>query len=226
MTPLRAAAANLRVLGYVRRSTDKQAMSPETQADRLRGAADVFGWRLMIREEEAASGKTMDGRPELAACLDALAAGKADVLAVAALDRLARSTRDFADILDRAEREGWAVVCLDLGVDTSTDSGRLVADIRAAVAQWERRIIASRTREGMATIRSRTGKHMGRPARIPAEVEQRIVSLHDAGLSASAIARLFNDEGAPKGAGSSPLWNHSHVLAAVRRAEVRAAAPA
>jgi len=157
----------LRVLGYVRRSTDKQAMSPETQARRLCDAADVLGWELTIREEDAASAKTLDGRPVLAAALSDLDHGQADALAVAALDRLARSTRDFADILDRAEREAWAVVCLDLGVDTSTDSGRLVADIRAAVAQWERRIIASRTREGMATIRATTGKHMGRPSAIP-----------------------------------------------------------
>lgn len=46
---------SLRVLGYLRRSTDKQAMSPETQARRLRDAAHVFGWDLTIREEDAAS---------------------------------------------------------------------------------------------------------------------------------------------------------------------------
>src|SRR4051812_46640483 len=113
----------LRVLGYVRRSTDKQAMSPETQARRLRDAAGVFGWDLTIREENAASAKTLGGRPVLTAALADLDHGRADALAVAALDRLARSTRDFADILDQSERRGWSVVCLDLGVDTSTDSG-------------------------------------------------------------------------------------------------------
>lgn len=214
----------MRVLGYVRRSTDKQAMSPETQARRLRDAAEVFGWDLTIREEEAASAKTLDGRPVLAGALADLDAGEANALAVAALDRLARSTRDFADVLDRSERQGWSVICLDLGVDTSTDSGRLVADIRAAVAQWERRIIASRTREGMATIRATTGKHMGRPSAIPADVEDRIYDLSRDGLSASAIAQLMEDEGVARPTARSKSWHHSHVLAAVRRVEVRKAA--
>lgn len=220
----------LRVLGYVRRSTDKQAMSPETQARRLRDAAEVFGWELAIRVEDAASAKSLDGRPVLAAALNDLDHGRADALAVAALDRLARSTRDFADILDRAERETWSVICLDLGVDTSTDSGRLVADIRAAVAQWERRIIASRTREGMATIRATTGKHMGRPSAIPAEVEDRIYELArpstGKGMSACAIAELLEAEGVTRPTARSKSWHHSHVLAAVRRVEVRRSADA
>jgi DNA invertase Pin-like site-specific DNA recombinase len=216
----------LRVLGYVRRSTDKQAMSPETQARRLRDAADIFGWDLTIREEQAASGKSLDGRPVLAEAMDDCDRGRADALAVAALDRLARSTHDFAGILDRSERQSWSVICLDLGVDTSTDSGRLVADIRAAVAQWERRIIASRTREGMATIRATTGKHMGRPSAIPADVEDRLYDLSRSGLSASAIAQLMEDEGVARPTPRSKAWHHSHVLAAVRRVEVRRAAVA
>ncbi|MCW2738879.1 recombinase family protein [Nocardioides sp.] len=211
----------LRVLGYVRRSTDKQAMSPETQARRLRDAAEIFGWDLTIREEDAASAKSLDGRPVLAQAMDDCDRGRADAVAVAALDRLARSTRDFADVLDRAERQSWSVVCLDLGVDTSTDSGRLVADIRAAVAQWERRIIASRTREGMATIRATTGKHMGRPSAIPTDVEERIYDLNRTGLSASAIARLLEDEGVRRPTARSKSWHHSHIVAAVRREQVR-----
>ncbi|ROR89334.1 recombinase family protein [Nocardioides aurantiacus] len=214
----------LRVLGYVRRSTDKQAMSPETQARRLREAATAYGWDLTIREEDAASARTLAGRPVLAEALVALDNGRADALAAAALDRLARSTRDFADVLDRSERQGWSVVCLDLGVDTSTDSGRLVADIRAAVAQWERRIIASRTREGMATIRA-TGKHMGRPSLIPRDVEERIYGLarpaEGKGQSATAIAALLEAEGVARPTSRAKAWHHTHVLAAVRRVERR-----
>lgn len=106
-------------------------------------------------------------------------------------------------------------------MDTSTDSGRLVADVRAAVAQWERRIIASRTREGMATIRTTTGKHMGRPSAIPADVEERIYDLHVTGLSASAIAQLMEDEGVARPTARSKSGHHSHVLAAARPVETR-----
>lgn len=211
----------MRVLGYVRRSTDKQAMSPSTQIGLLQAAAESRGWELSIREEEAASGKTTDGRPVLEAALADLDAGRADALAVAALDRLSRSVLDTAGLLVRAEQEGWHIVALADGVDTSRDRDPLLAHIRAAVAEDERRRIARRTREGMARIRATTGKHMGRPPRISPETEARIVALYDEGMSASAIARLFNDEGVPKGEGCTPLWNHSHILAAVRREQVR-----
>jgi DNA invertase Pin-like site-specific DNA recombinase len=114
------------------------------------------------------------------------------------------------------------------GVDTSTDSGRLVADIRAAVAQWERRIIASRTREGTATVRAASGKHMGRPsaiAAIAADVEERIFDLArpaaGKGLSASAISEFLETEGIPRPTPRSKAWHHSHVLAAVQRVETR-----
>lgn len=43
------------------------------------------------------------------------------------LDRLSRSVQDFAGLLNRAKVEGWAVMCLDLGIDTSTSNGRMVA---------------------------------------------------------------------------------------------------
>lgn len=211
----------MRALGYVRRSTDKQSMSPETQAGLLRAAADLRGWDLDVRAEDAASGKTIEGRPVLVAALDDLDHGRADALAVAALDRLSRSVLDTAGLLVRAEREGWHIIALADGVDTTRDRDPLLAHIRAAVAEDERRRTARRTREGMARIRATTGKHMGRPARIPADIEARIIAMHDSGQSASAIARQFNDEGVPKGVGSTPLWNHSHIVAAVRREHVR-----
>ncbi|WP_299052158.1 recombinase family protein [uncultured Nocardioides sp.] len=213
-----------RVLGYVRRSTDKQGISVEVQAARLTEAAELLDWDLDLRIEEAASAKSLAGRPVLAAALADLGAHRADVLAVAKLDRLCRDVADFAGLLNRAERERWDVVCMDLGVDTSTTTGRLMAHVTAAFAEMERRRLAERTREGMATIRATTGKHMGRPPSIPGEAEARIVALHREGMSASAIARLFNAEGVSKGPGMSPIWNHSHVGAAIRRAAVRAAA--
>lgn len=92
-----------------------------------------------------------------------------------------------------------------------------------AVAEDERRRITRRTREGMARIRTAIGKPHGRAEPHPADVVARIITSHADGCSASAIARLFNDEGVPKGEGSSPLWN-SHVVAAVRREQVRRAA--
>jgi len=78
---------------------------------------------------------------------------------------LARSTRDVADILG-------------LGVVAKTDRGQaLVVGISAAVAQWERRILAlSRTRDGWRRSAT-TSKHMGRPSTIPEDAEDRIYDL-------------------------------------------------
>ena len=210
----------IRVLGYVRRSTNKQGISLEVQTATLSAAADFQSWDLEVRNEDVASGRSTDDRPVLAATLADLKAGRADVLAVAKLERLARNTEDFCALLNTAEREGWHMICLDLGVDTRTITGRAMAQVTAVFAELERRRIGERTREGMAKIKAKSGKHMGRPSLIPADAQGRIVRLVDGGMSASAIARLFNDERVPKGPGVTPLWNHSHVLAAFRRAEV------
>ena len=176
---------------------------------------------MELRNEDIASGRSMNGRPVLAVALADLKVGRADVLAVAKLERLSRDVADFSALLNTAAREGWHVVCLDLGVDTRPMMGRAMAQMAAVFAEMERRRIGERTSEGMARIKATTGRHMGRPSLIPAGVEERIFQLADEGMSASAIARLFNDEHVPKGQGSTPLWNHSHVLAAFRRVQAR-----
>jgi hypothetical protein len=63
------------------------------------------------------------------------------VLAVAKLDRLSRSVLDFAQLMVRARDLGWGLVALDLGVDTTTTSGRFVANVMVSVAEWEPDII-------------------------------------------------------------------------------------
>lgn len=65
---------------------------------------------------------------------------------------------------------------------------------------------------------------MGRPSAIPADVEDRIIDLSCDGLSASAISQLMEDEGVARPTARSKSWHRSHVLAAVRRVEVRRAA--
>lgn len=212
----------MRVLGYSRRSTDKQGISVDVQQQQLTDAAGLFGWDLELRSEDVASAKSLDGRPVLAQALADLKAGRADALAVAKLDRLCRDVADFAGLLKTAEREGWHVICMDVQVDTTSFAGRAMAQMTAVFAEMERRRIGERTREGMARIKLTTGKHMGRPSHIPADAVERIVALNRDGLSASAIARLFNAEGVSKGpAATSQLWNHSHVVAAVRREKAR-----
>ena len=52
--------------------------------------------------------------------------------------------------MERAQRRGWAPVVLDLGVDTTTPVGELIASVMISVSQWERRAISQRTTEALA----------------------------------------------------------------------------
>ncbi len=212
----------MKVLGYVRRSTDGQAISVEVQAQQLCDAAGLIAdWELELRVEEAASGGSMTGRPVLAQALEDLKAGRAHALAVSKLDRLSRSLYDLSGLLIKAEAEGWHIIAMDLGIDTRTPGGRFVAHIMGATAEMQRQRIRENTREALAALKAQ-GRVLGRPSHIPAEAIERIVKLHADGLSASAIARLFNAEGVSKGpAAKSAIWDHSHVVAAVRREKVR-----
>lgn len=207
----------LRVIGYVRVSTDKQEVGPEVQIEQLQVAADLHGWKLDLRREDAASAKSLDGRPVLAQALADLRAHRADVLAVAKLDRLSRSVADFARLLEDAQRERWHVVCLDLAVDTTTIAGRAMAQVTSVFAEMERRRIGERTRDGMARIKADTGKHMGRPAVLDPATVAVIMDLRSLGYSLREIARHLADTRTPTATGGQ--WWPSTVRAVIARVD-------
>src|SRR5438445_8838364 len=121
---MRPAGEVQRVVGYVRVSTEEQAHSGaglRAQRTAIRSESERRGWELVaIHEDAGVSGKAMANRPALGAALSALEAREADALVVAKLDRLSRSLPDAAALLARSAREGWRLVALDLGVDTTT----------------------------------------------------------------------------------------------------------
>jgi DNA invertase Pin-like site-specific DNA recombinase len=200
-----------RVVGYVRVSTTRQELSPERQRELLADEAARHGWTLEVVEDNGRSGTSMDKRPALAYALDLLARGQADALLVTKLDRLARSVVDFGRIMEQAKAEGWAVVVLDMGIDTTTANGELIAGIMVQLGQWEARMIAERTREALATKRSR-GERVGRPRLLPPEVRQHIADRRGAGLSLRAIASELNADQVPTAQGGRS-WHASTVKA-------------
>lgn len=81
-------------------------------------------------------------------------ARKVDTVIVAKLDRLTRSVKDLALLLERFTRRGVALVSVAESLDTSTAAGRLVLNIMVSVSQWEREAIGERTRDAMAHMKA------------------------------------------------------------------------
>ena len=204
-------------IGYVRVSTEEQADSQlglEAQRSTIVAEAGRRGWRLLeIVEDAGFSGRDLD-RPGMALVLEALRTRRADTLVVAKLDRLGRSLLDLAGLIERAAKQRWALVALDIGVDTSSLSGKAMAQMMAVFAELERGMIGLRTREALRAARDR-GTAVGRPTSLPDAVVARVVAEDASGRSLRAIADALTDEGVPTGHGGR-RWYASTVRAVLR----------
>lgn len=152
----------------------------DAQRARVEEEVALRSWTLRAHFTDAASGRSLDDRPALVDALALLDAGEADGLIVAKLDRLSRSLKDFVSIVARASEYGWSVVVLDPAVDTTTDGGRLMANVMAAFGDFERQLIRARTREALAAAQAR-GVHVGRPYSIDLATVETIECLCDDG---------------------------------------------
>ncbi len=221
MTSTKGTEQPLRIIGYVRVSTEEQKRSGaglRAQRRAIEAAARERGWNLVtIEADEGVSAKSMRNRPGLAHALESLRTGQADGLVVAKLDRLSRSVRDFCQVLDDSQRQRWALACLDIGLDTGTPTGRFTAQIIAAVAELERELIGQRTREGLAAKRAE-GVVLGRRPDITPDVIERARRMRDAGETFAAIASTLNAEGVPAPRGGRQWWP-STIQRALKRAE-------
>jgi DNA invertase Pin-like site-specific DNA recombinase len=167
----------------------------EAQRSAIEAEAERRGWELVcIFEDAGASGKSLSGRPGLLSALAAVEGDQAEAIIVGKLDRLSRSVHDFAGLMQRSQRRGWALVALDLGIDTTTAAGGLIANVMASVAEWERRIIGERTASALA-IKRQQGVKLGRPREMSAEAVERIRELRDSGRCVAEIVRVLNGEG-------------------------------
>jgi DNA invertase Pin-like site-specific DNA recombinase len=199
------------VIGYTRCSTSEQATSGlglDAQRALISAAATARGWQVVWVEDAGHSAKSMR-RPGIERALHMLAKGEAQAIVVAKLDRLSRSVQDFAATMDTARRQGWALVALDLGVDTTTPAGELVANVMAAVAQWERRVIGARTKDALAQKKAQ-GVRLGRPRTVAPAVLARVVGLRSEGHSLRSIAAVLEAEGVPTARGGR-CWHPATV---------------
>jgi DNA invertase Pin-like site-specific DNA recombinase len=188
-----------KALLYARVSTQLQVndgVSLDVQERQLNSAAEVAGYTdLELVREEGRSGKNISGRPALTETLRRLDKGEAHALFVTRIDRLARSTKDFLNIIDRANANGWRLVMLDLNLDTATYQGRFVVTIMSALAEMERGIIAERQKDVHKDRRSRGikwGVDIGPMNKTPDDIRQRVVAERNSGASYRKIADGLN----------------------------------
>lgn len=214
-------------VGYVRVSTVEQSESGlglEAQRIAIRTEAERQGWTLtVIHEDAGVSGKAMKNRLGLQGALDEVRTHKNGVLVVAKLDRLSRSMQDFANVMAISQREGWGLVALDLGVDTSTPSGEMIANVMATFAQFERRLIGQRTKDALAVKRAE-GVKLGRPTVTSPQTAIRIQEMRADGRSYQWIADQLHRDGVPTSQGGK-RWYPSTVRAIANVGRMEPASP-
>ena len=204
-----------RAVAYLRVSTDKQAdagVSLDAQRAKVEAYAALYDLDLVAVEVDAgASAKSLEGRPALTRALGMLTEGGADALIVVKLDRLTRSVADLGGLVaDYFSPNGAALLSVSEQIDTRTSAGRLVLNVLASVAQWEREAIGERTAAAMQHKASK-GEFCGGKAPfgfalaadgvtlVPVEAEQATIAraraLSGEGLSLRKVAVQLASEG-------------------------------
>jgi DNA invertase Pin-like site-specific DNA recombinase len=164
------------LIGYARTSTLDQDAGFEAQLRDL----TALGCEKLFQEQVS----SVAPRRQLEAALEFARHG--DVLVVTKLDRLARSVVHLGKIIETLEAKGVALRILNLGVDTTTPTGKLMLNVLGGVAQFEREMMLERQREGIAKAKAE-GAYKGRKPTVRARSEE-IKALAEQGMSMGAIA--------------------------------------
>lgn len=205
---------------YVRVSTEEQAregQSIENQVDRLSAYAKFQGWtNVQVFADEGESAKNM-ARPAMKRLVKMIKRGEVAVVATMAVDRLSRNLLDMLQFVELCEEHKTAYVCAGLNFDTSTPIGRMVLQILAAFAEFERSMIATRVRTTMQNIAEKKGRYMAVPpfgyaldeqknlVPVPEQAEwvRRAADMFVAGHGYRAIAKYLNDSGVTTSRGAA-----------------------
>ncbi|EAW0948675.1 recombinase family protein [Salmonella enterica] len=171
------------LIGYMRVSKADGSQANDLQRDALIAA----GVDVAHLYEDRASGKRED-RPGLTGCLKALRPG--DTLIVWKLDRLGRDLRHLINTVHDLTGRGIGLKVLTghgATIDTTTAAGKLVFGIFAALAEFERELIAERTTAGLASARAR-GRNGGRPYKMtPVKLRLAMASMGRAETKVSTL---------------------------------------
>lgn len=175
----------MRLLGYTRVSTASQ--DSQLQVDALLGEGvqrrDVFF-------DVTSGSKTAVTRPGMKRLLEYAESG--DTVVVWRVDRLGRSLIDVLNTVNLLRGRGVAVKSISDGIDPATSTGRLMLNMLATLAEYERELITERVNAGIAAARS-SGTRFGRPPSDPAVIAEKLGVVREArarGRTASEAAKL------------------------------------
>lgn len=223
-------SANIKqAIGYIRVSTDKQVtegVSLEAQAAKIRAWADLNDYELIaIYSDEGISGSSMNKRDGLKAALKEVKKGMA--LVAYSLSRLSRSVEDTLAISRQLDKAGADMVSLSEKIDTTGAAGRMIFNMLAVLAQFERDQIAERTQSALRHKKA-TGKVYsptpygfeainGELIRVAAEADvvAEIVAARKSGQTLQQIADDLNGQGIPTKMGKA--WQPATIHLLLKR---------
>lgn len=163
------------VIGYVRVSSEEQAasgLSLDSQRERIRAYCLARGWELAeIVTDAGWSASTLE-RPGMEVVRRLMRERLVDAVVAVKLDRLTRSVRDLHELLALSTDTGVGLVSVTENMDTGSAAGRLMLNMLAAMAEWEREVIAERTVAALAVKKAR-GERVSRYASIGREEGER-----------------------------------------------------
>ncbi len=163
------------IVGYARVSTVGQSLDVQLEQLKNAGVEKIF--------QEKISGVKTD-RLQLQALMDYVREG--DTVLVTKLDRIARSTKHLLEIVDALEKDGISFKVLNINLDTSTPTGKLMLTMLGAIASFEREMMLERQREGIARAKAE-GRYRGRKPTAKAKADE-ILKLVQDGKKKQAIA--------------------------------------
>lgn len=184
---------------YTRKSVAEGLEQEFNSLDAQREAAEAFiasqraeGWICLPQpyDDGGFSGGNTE-RPALAALMDDVEAGEIDCIVVYKVDRLSRSLMDFAQIMAKLEKHNVSFVSVTQQFNTSHSMGRLTLNILLSFAQFEREIIAERTRDKVHAAR-RKGKWTGGPQFLGYDVSYPNRKLVINEVEANQVRRIFH----------------------------------
>ena len=175
---------------YTRVSTHSQTV--ENQLLELREAAARLGYTVVkeLQDEGISGAKGKDQRKGFAELHRMISRKEIDCVMSISIDRLGRSIKDLQDLLAEIEGVGINLYIHNNGINTATIAGKLVFNIFASLASWERDLIRERTLAGLARAKSQ-GKRLGRPTNRNEGTVAAVKMLRSQGLGICAIAKTL-----------------------------------